>query len=156
MRVIQATWGQVPAPNQLCLDSVKEIYPQVEVFYFPSSNAPLYHSDKWRWEILQQYDDILYIDWDIQLTEPIEFEQNGRLSSIYYEGQPDNCLIYCPDKELICSLEAERIRRKIAFETFGWHRKIMRDKKVNEVIGIKHLRTSGMKQLIKQYGRLNV
>lgn len=154
MRVIQAIWGDVPSHIIPCLDSVRKIYPHVEVFLFDGVENPLYESDKWRWQMMLENDDILYLDWDISLTDQIVFNQNGLASMMYYMGHPDNCLMYSPKMNLFRAFEDERVRRGIQFETMGWFRKVLRDKKINELVGITHLRTSGIKELINQYSKL--
>lgn len=163
MQVVQCLYGEIPKNKQdiilECMTSVKRIYPQVQVFKFPSTTVPLYESSKWRWEFLQNNDDVLYVDWDVKLSKPLNLENNGKLSAIFYMDYPDDCLVYSPKKELFVVLENERLRRGILFTTFGWHRKVMRKTPCNEILtggdtGIEHLRTSGMPELVKQYGSL--
>lgn len=163
MKVIQCLYGAIPRDKKKiiteCMNSVKEIYPQVEVIKFRKSKVPLYDSSKWRWEYLQEHDDILYVDWDVKITKPLNFKNNGRISSIFYKGQPDDCLVYSPSKKLFIDLEKQRVKRGINFTTFGWHRKVMRRTSCNEILtgpehGVVHLRTSGYDELVSQYGSL--
>ena len=152
MRVIQYTSGIIKPEIQECLDSVLAVYPQRELFEFPVSEVPLYESDKWRWQMMCENDDILYIDWDIAINEPLKIEQNSLPSMAYYEGQPDNCLMYSPNRKFFEAYEAERLKRGISFETHGWFRKVLRDKKINEIKNcFDHLRVSGYSELCKQY-----
>jgi hypothetical protein len=100
--------------------------------------------------------DILYIDWDIHIDKPLTFNNNGLPSMVYHQGQPDNCLMYSPDKKVFLAYEVNRIKRKIAFETHGWFRKVLRDQPINEIKdGFTHLRSSGYAELCKQYGSLH-
>jgi hypothetical protein len=165
MRVIQCLYGVIPKDKKdiitECMASVKEVYPQVEVIKFPKTDVPLYKSSKWRWELLQQNDDILYVDWDVKLTKPLVLKNDGKLSVVYFMKQPDDCLVYSPKKEIFIHLENERKRRGITFTVFGWHRKVMRDFSCNEILtgpeyGVEHLRISGLDELRNQYGKLEV
>ena len=158
MRVIQCIFGDVPDRIIPCLASVKRVYPQVEVFTFPSSPMPLYDSDLWRWQMMLENDDCLYVDWDIMLNCELAFSPNPIYPSMqYFKGQPDNCLMYSPDKRIFQEYEDERIKRKIAFTTMGWFRKILRDKPIFELkSGFTHLRTSGLKELRRQYKNVEV
>lgn len=155
MRVIQYTSGVIQPEIQACLDSVLAAYPRRELFEFPPSDVPLYESDKWRWQMMLDNDDCLYIDRDISLDAPLMFEQNGNPSMVYFKGQPDNCLMYSPVRRIFEAYEAERIRRGIAMETHGWFRKVLRDKSINEIkTGFTHLRASGYAELVRQYSQL--
>ena len=153
MKVIQGIWGDIPDHIAPCLDSVKRFYPQVEIFKFPQSQTPIYDSDVWRWNMFVQYDDLLYIDWDITITQPLIFSDNKLFSSmVYYMDRPDNCLIYSPDKRIFKEFEDIRIRRKIKFTTIAWYRKVLRYERIHEIkYGFEHLRTSGIQELKKQY-----
>lgn len=158
MRVIQAVWGDIPEHIQPCLDSIKTVYPEVELYRFPASPYPIYESDKWRWDMLLKYDDVLYIDWDISIHCKFTFVNNKAIPSMaYFMGQPDNCLVYSPLRWIFQEYEIERKKRKISMETYGWYRKLFRDKTILEIKEnqFKHIRTSGMSELKKQYSQLN-
>jgi len=155
MRVIQGIWGDVPDRIQLCLDSVRAVYPQVEVFRFQYSDVAIYESDKWRWLQMLENDNILYIDWDIEIGGAFEFEQNGLPSLMECRGQPDNCLMYSPDRAIFQAYEDERRQRGIAFERLAWYRRVMRNKPYNKIDGVNHLRTSGYCALKRCYRKVN-
>jgi len=154
VKVIQAVCGEIPSEIVPCLNSVKRVYPQVELFRLPNSDVPLCVTDKWRWEMMCKYDDVLYIDWDFLVSEEISFLNNGYSSAVYFRGAPDNCLMYSPNKKIFKEFEKDRVERGISFRTMSWHRKVMRGKKVNEVLESKnlfHARVSGFKELVRQY-----
>lgn len=152
MKVFQLTYTEIPDEIQVCMDSVKAIYPQVEVYYKKSELTGmelLKQSDNDRDEILRQYDDILFIDWDIKLDESFIIEQNGLISCNYFKGAADLSVIYSPSKEVWQQVEYNRVNRKniISRDTFAWMRKVLREMKTNEIGGnYEHLRYTSSKK----------
>ncbi len=143
MRVFQLIYGPVKSSLiESSLESVKKVYPQVEVYEFPVVEQPVVESDKKRVEILSQHDDILYIDWDVELYEPFVFDSgNDRPYFEFFNGSPDHSVVYSPSREFWKEFESVRIGRNISKEVFGWPRKILRDMKVNGIRGnYKHYR----------------
>lgn len=153
MKVIQYVTSDTVTPLiKKCLDSVVSVYPQVEVFYADCSDVAIKESDYWRWKQMLAYDDILYIDWDVEIYEPFVFQNNGYATMVFYKGQPDNCIMYSPNRKIFEQWEIERIRRGIVFDTMGWFRKVLRDKSVNELNGMfVHHRVSGITKLRENY-----
>lgn len=133
MKIFQLIYGDIPDKIKPCLDSIKKFYPDVVVYQFEKSESPVIDSDKKRVELLSEEDDILYIDWDILLTEPLEIIHNGKLCCNFYHNAPDYSIVYSPDKKFWGSFESERIRRGISKEIYGWPRKILRYKDINEI-----------------------
>ncbi len=145
MKVFQIALTDIPDEIQQCMDSVKGIYPDVEVLKRKSNKTGLdliKEADNWQVEILSSSDDILYIDWDIMLDEPLHIDSNDLLSCNYYkDGYPDYSIVYSPKKEIWEHIEKERIKRGISKDKFGWLRSILRHMRVNEIQGnYKHLR----------------
>jgi hypothetical protein len=166
MYTFQLQYGPLPESLTLCRESVLKYYPDVDIIQFPAVENPLYESDGLRWQIMQEHDDVLYIDWDVLLSGPLTFKNNCLPSFMLYPpptettptgtAQPDNCLMYSPDKKIFQAYEAERVRRGIRFETMGWFRKILRDKPHNVIpeTEVQHLRVSGFDELTRQYKQL--
>lgn len=149
MRVFQLVYGSVPTILQEYLDSVKKIYNEVIVYKFEVSENPVNDSDNFRIKILQSYNDILYIDWDIRLTGELTLINNGLPCFEYYRGIPDYGLIYSPHKEFWLKVEKERDNRGIDNSVYGWPRKILRGKECNEIKGnFEHIRYSSSHKII--------
>lgn len=148
MEITQGIFTEIPTEIQPCLDSVVKVYPQRKLIKMPYSDNPIIDSDNWRFDMWCEADDILYIDWDITILSALELVNNGRPCASFYKGQPDYCLIYSPHKEFWIDLDNERKRRGISRQTYGWIRKLLRDKNVNEIKGgFEHLRyTKTLKQ----------
>lgn len=150
MKVFQLTYTEIPNEIKVCMDSVKAIYPQVEVYYKKSELTGmelLKQSDNDRDEILCHYDDILFIDWDIKLDESFIIEQNGLISCNYFKGAPDLSVIYSPNREVWKQVNENRIKRGISKDTFAWMRKVLRDMQTNEIGGnYEHLRYTSSKK----------
>lgn len=151
MKVCQIVLTDIPEEIRICMKTVEDIYPQVEVFKKKSDKIGLElikESDNWRVEILSNEDNIIYIDFDIELYDSFKIENNWLLSCNYYKGQPDYSVIYSPKKEIWKEIEMNRLRRGIERTTYAWLRKVLREMKINEIQGnYRHLRySSGQKK----------
>lgn len=141
MKTFQVVYGDVPEKITLCMESVRGFYPDVVIFKFDKVENPVKSSDLYRLEILMKHDDVLYIDWDVMLTGPLELINNGLPCCNYYKGQPDCSIIYSPDKKIWIDLETEREKRGMSNDVYGFIRKLLRFKNVNEIKGnYEHLR----------------
>jgi len=143
MRVVQRVWGKIPEEIEPCLASVEKAYPQVELMKSAACDFPLYESDKWCWQMFLENDDIMCLNWDVLLDGALNLARNGLPSAMFLDGQPDNCLIYSPDRSIFAAFDAQRKKRNISFETKAWFRKVFRDQPFNEIVGPEHLRFSG-------------
>lgn len=141
MKTVQIIYGDAPEKVLRCMESVREFYHDVAIFKFAKVENPVKLSDLYRFDILMRYDDILYIDWDVMLSEPLELIKNGLPCCNYYKGQPDYSIIYSPVKGFWVELEKEREWRGISTDSYGFIRKLLRFKNVNEIKGnYEHLR----------------
>jgi len=133
MKVFQVVYNNVPDKVQLCMESVKIYYPQVEVFKFDLVENPVHDSDILRMKMLEETDDTLFIDWDILIKKELTLVKNDMPCCAFYKDQPDHCLIYSPSKNFFEELEKERVLRGISKDVYGWPRKLLRGKKVNRI-----------------------
>lgn len=145
MKVVQLIYGyHIPDVIQPCLDSVRNFYPNVEIHKFGHVENPIFESDSYRFDLFTQIDDILYIDWDVFIKEPFNLTKNNNPCTEFFHGTPDYGIVYSPFKQFWIDLENERIKRGIKRETYGWIRKLLRDKNINPIVGnFNHLRVTG-------------
>jgi len=135
MKIIQIIYGDIPPLVSECMASVKSVYPDVEVLKFSAVDNPVHQGDIYRYNMLMEHDDILYIDWDVLLTGELFIVKDGIPCCNYYKGQPDYSIIYSPNKEFWIELEKERLSRGISLNSYGFIRKLLKGKNINEIIG---------------------
>lgn len=142
MKVFQIIYGEIPEPIEKCLKSVYDIYKDVIVYRYEKVEDPVKESDNNRVKVLMENDDCLYIDWDVILYDKITLNKD-KVCCNYYCGYPDYSIIYSPKKEFWVDLNKERIERRIDKNTYGWVRKLLRDKNIFELNeNFNHLRYS--------------
>jgi hypothetical protein len=141
MKVYQCWCGKnIPAHIKKCMATVKKYYPDVEVVTLPESETPILDSDIWRIGMATKTPDMLYIDCDIELSEPLSFPESDKP---YFNGntEADYSLFYVNGHpEFFEQMIAIANRRSISQDTYGWPKKCLRDMDVYVISdGFTHL-----------------
>lgn len=128
MKYVQAWWGDLDSRSELqkrCMGTVEAIAgSEYDLRVFGAVDKPQSASDSYRYHMAQTEPDACWIDCDIELYHPLNFD---RPTVDYRHGWPHGAILYVGGAcEFFQGLEADRVKRGIEKTAIGFHTKLLR------------------------------